>query len=486
MKYFYGIINQRRDTFLLFLILFFAFLVRLYRFDSPIADWHSWRQADTSSVSREFVKHGFDLLHPKYHDLSKTPSGLDNLEGYRFVEFPIFNILQAGGYVIFDYFSLEEWGRLVSIISSVITVLFIYLLCRMYLNSVTALVAGATYAFLPFSIYYVRVILPEPLMNMAIICGIYFFALWAKSRFSLNGYSLFWFVLSLIFTSSALLIKPFAIFFTLPMVAIAYVEYGFLFLKKPIIWIFLIAALVPLIFWRVWMSQFPSGIPASDWLFNGGGIRFKGAYFYWIYGERLAKLILGYFALTLLLLGIFKHKNGHYFLVFLSFLTSSLLYLTVVARGNVQHDYYQILILPTVAIFIGRGVSLVSEIKGANRQIAKILILVSVVFSISLSWFYVRDYYNTNYPIVEAGKKADEILPQDALVIAPLDGDTSFLYQTNRRGWPVWQEDLKEMVKKGADYLVIAAPTEKDVSGLGSEYEVVASSSAYLILKLGP
>ena len=40
---------------LVFLILLVGLLLRLYRFDNPIADWHSWRQADTSAVSRNFA-----------------------------------------------------------------------------------------------------------------------------------------------------------------------------------------------------------------------------------------------------------------------------------------------------------------------------------------------------------------------------------------------------------------------------------------------
>lgn len=34
------------------IILLIALFLRLYEIDGPIADWHSWRQADTASVSR--------------------------------------------------------------------------------------------------------------------------------------------------------------------------------------------------------------------------------------------------------------------------------------------------------------------------------------------------------------------------------------------------------------------------------------------------
>ena len=71
---------------ILLLILFIGFLFRLYRFDNPIADWHSWRQVETSAVARTFATDGFDLLHPRMVNLSNVQSGLDNPQGYFFVE----------------------------------------------------------------------------------------------------------------------------------------------------------------------------------------------------------------------------------------------------------------------------------------------------------------------------------------------------------------------------------------------------------------
>src|SRR5689334_16872031 len=93
------------------IVLFFIFLIgfasRLYKINNPIADWHAWRQADTSAVSRNFVTGGFNLLYPKFDDLSNVPSGIyDNPQGLRFVEFPIFNVFQATAYIFFPKLSL--------------------------------------------------------------------------------------------------------------------------------------------------------------------------------------------------------------------------------------------------------------------------------------------------------------------------------------------------------------------------------------------
>src|SRR5258705_12291496 len=80
---------------LLALILIGGFLVRLYKIGNPIADWHSWRQADTSAVSRNFVKSGINMFYPTYDDISSIQSGIFNPKSLRMVEFPIYNAIHA-------------------------------------------------------------------------------------------------------------------------------------------------------------------------------------------------------------------------------------------------------------------------------------------------------------------------------------------------------------------------------------------------------
>ena len=48
--------------------------------------------------------------------------------------------------------------------------------------------------------------------------------------------------------------------------------------------------------------------------------------------------------------------------------------------------------------------------------------------------------------MVEAGLRADQILPKDAIVLAPLNGDSAFLYQTNRAGFPFVPTSIKDLI----------------------------------------
>ncbi len=477
----------------LVLILIGAFVVRLYKFDNPIADWHSWRQADTSAVSRNFVKYGFDILHPRFDDLSKNVSNLDNPNGYRFVEFPLYNALQAGFFGMLGGLgglgiTLEQWGRLISIFASLLATLFLYLIVKNHSSTTIGLLAAFFYAFLPFNIYYGRTILPDPAMVMVSLGGIYFFDKWlnysSELQFKIKNYLLY--LLALIFTASALLLKPFALFFTLPIVYLAFRKFGFALIKKWQLWLFLIVTVLPLILWRWWIQQYPEGIPQSIWIFNGNGIRFKGAFFYWIFADRIGKLILGYWGIGLFVLGLVGKNVIKGGIFFSSFLLSTLLYLFVVAAGNVQHDYYQILITPSIAIFLALGSHFLLKVEQTylGKAMQYGIIVVVIFFMFMFGWYHIRDYYNINHPeIVEAGRAVDARVEKDAKVIAPYNGDTTLLYHTNRQGWPVFDRKIEEFIQAGATHLLFVNPRKEELS-FANDYKVVLREENYIIYDL--
>lgn len=468
---------MKRSNFILTIILFVGILLRLYHFTAPIADWHSWRQVDTSAVSRNFVQNGFDLLHPRFDDLSNVQSGIYfNPQGYRFVEFPIYNIFQAGGFLLFNKFTIEGWGRLVSIFSSLFAAVFLFLILKKRLNSEVGLLGAFFYSVLPFSIFWGRTVLPDETTIASILAAIYFFddgLLKNKiSHLLLSGF----------FVACSLLLKPFAIFFMLPLVFVAWEKYSWNFWKEKGLWIFAVLSVLPFGLWRLWMLQYPQGIPQAGWLINSGNILFSGAYLHWIYASRIPELILGFWGIFILLFGLIsKYKNKFYFS---SFLISSLLYLTIVARGNVQHSYYQILIVPSVCIFLGIGSYFLLKPQYFEKNLTRAILVISVVFMLAFSWFEVRDYYNIQDPaILTAGAKVDEITPKNAKVIALYNGDTTLLYYTKRKGWASFSKPIEGLIKDGASYMVIVNPTQNDY-GFTKKYKLVASSKDYLIFYL--
>src|SRR5258708_10987176 len=272
-------------VFYLIIILVLAFGVRLYKINNPIADWHSWRQADTAAVARNFYQEGYNPLYPKGDDLSVISDNHElNLQRYRFVEFPIYNYLVYFNYVLNNGVE-ERLARLVSIIFSLGLTIFIYLITKRYFGNLTALIASLIFAILPYNIYYSRVILPEPSLIFCSLGMVYFVDRWIYEN------RLWLYFLSLFFIACAFLTKPTAIFYTLPLI------YSYFIKERTILpplryWLLVIPAALPFLGWRIWINQHPEGIPAASWLLNGNGIRFKPAFWRWIIGDRFGREIL--------------------------------------------------------------------------------------------------------------------------------------------------------------------------------------------------
>ena len=467
---------------LLTIVIVLGLLVRLYKINNPIADWHSWRQADTASVSKIYVEKGINLLFPKYHDVSSIQTGLLNSEGYRFVEFPIYNAVHALLFKNIGFFTLEVWGRLLSIICSLVSALIIFALGKKYLNKWGGLLASFFFLFIPYNIYFSRVILPEPMGTMFALFGVYLFTKYVDQERFVN------LILSGIFFALAALIKPFYLFYSVPLIYLLIDKYTIKKLFKNVkviitLIFYSIIILTPLIVWRIWISKYPEGIPFYTWAFNGSGIRFRPAYWYWIYGERIGRLILGVWGIIPLAFGILSSKKNKHFNVF--FFLGSLLYATVVATANVMHDYYQILMIPSICLVASQGFLFVWDNEFFNKKLSRILITFSVFIMLISGWFQAKEYYNVNHPeLIEVGKVVDKITPKDALILIPYNGDTAFLYQTGRSGWPAVDSSIKEIKERGADYYVSINFNDKDTIQAMNEYKVIEKTPVFVIVDL--
>ena len=462
-------------------LLVLGLFLRLYKIDNPVADWHSFRQADTASVSRNFIDHGVNLLVPTYHDNSNIQSGKDNPDGYRMVEFPLYNLLHYSVYQIYPSLGVDQSGRLTSVILSLISIYLVYLIGEKLSGFFVGWLAALFMTVLPFNIYYSRVILPEPLMIVAIL-GSYWYLIKMSESFSVSK-RLYLLLSSLLF-AVAILVKPFALFFALPHAAIVFRSWAKGELNALDVSLFSIIGAAPFIWWRRHVLSYPQGIPASDWLLNSSGIRFRPAWFRWLFGERLGKLILGVYGTTFFTLGVIakpKNEGISYWL----WAIGILLYFSVVAGGNVQHDYYQAIIIPFVCFFLAKGAALVMSLSRTtySRFLTIIMTIIVFVSMISLSWYDIKGYYQVNnWPIVEAGKAVDRLTPKDAKVIAPYNGDTAFLYQTHRAGWPIGY-DIEDKMLKGATYYV-SVSYDDEARDLEKKYTLVEKNDRYIIIKL--
>ena len=465
---------------ILLFILLAGLVVRIYKINSPLADWHSWRQVDTASVSKTFLENGINLLRPRYHDVSSVQTGYFNPEGYRFVEFPIFNLFHSILFRALPILSFEAWGRMVSAISALLTCCFLFGIGYKRYGKAVGLLSAFYYALLPFNIYFTRVILPDPMSVMFGMGAIFWFLTFIDSEKKRYLFT------SAIFLGLGMLVKPHAIFFIIPILYLYFSKYTLsdLFRNK---WLFIALniAFVPLFLWRTWMYQpgYIKGIAHWEWSFNGNGIRFRPAFWRWIFGERFGKLILGVWGAFPFVYGALLGKKK--LTLVHAFLLQTFLYVSIFATANVMHDYYQIFVIPAVAFTLAVGTKAIWDNKDFNPVIGKLLLLFVVALMFGMSFYGVKDNYRINDTgAIAAGQEADLILPKDALVIAPYNGDTTFLYQTKRWGWPAVTTSIDELIEEGADYFISVNLTDKDTVDFSKRFEAIRQTDKFVILDL--
>lgn len=462
---------------LLLLILIFGFLVRLYKIDNPVADWHSWRQADTAAVTRNYVKYGVNFLNPRFDDFSDlSGNGFFNPQGNRFVEVPLFNIAHYVLFKIMPFGTLEIWGRMTSIIAALVSAALLFLIIKRHSNNMTGLFAAGFYLFLPYNIYFTRVIIPDPLMVTLSLAALNTYDL------SHKHHKITWLILTAVFGGLATAVKPVALFLLLPITLDQLLKYGLNIFRRWEFYLIHLLFSLPFGLWRLWSHRHPEGIPNSNWLLNGNKIRFKGAFFQWIFGARIGALILGKWGVWPLFQGLVVAN-----FYFLSWFFGAMLYLFVVATGNVQHDYYQITIIPAISVILAVGVVklLLPEKSFSRTWLKRGLVGVSLAFMFAFSWYDVRGLYQiNNWSIVHAGVAVDALIPKDAKVAAPYGGDTAFLYQTNRPGFPYMVLPIKDMIDRFNISYYVSVTLDVETKRIMNKYTVIDQKPEYVIVKL--
>jgi len=471
------------------LILIFIFIItfipRLYRLDNPVADWHSWRQADTAAVARNFAKDRFNLLYPQSDNFSPSNnSGLENPDRLFINEFPFYNAIVA---LLYQSFGINESiARLVSIFFASLGAVFLYLLTLNLFGRKIALSTGLFYAFNPYNIYYGRVIMPDPTFISLSIISLYLCLVWLKSQ---KWSHAFWLTLTF---SLAILVKPYALFLALPMAYWVFLNQGKKIFANKQTYLVIFGSLAPFALWRWHHHLHPEGTFYSSWLLNLDNIRFSGAFFRWLIFDRLNRLIFATGGFVLFIIGLLTSYTSKKRSLIFVWLLSVALYMTIFAGGNVAHDYYQLPIVPVGSILVAFGFwQVVGLTKKRLPQILNISLATALLLlSFAFGWYEVRGFFNINRPeIVAAGQAVDRLTPADAIVIAPYAQDPAFLYQTNRHGWPFGgQVEQRAEIKKrayqqGATHYV-AVELNQEVQWLKDTCQVVEETEQYILIDL--
>ncbi len=131
-------------------------------------------------------------------------------------------------------------------------------------------------------------------------------------------------------------------------------------------------------------------------------------------------------------------------------------YLFTFQGGNVQHEYYQTLILPAIAIAVGRGVAFVKENKQlfVNQFIMWTICGVTTLAALLFSWYRVQEFYRVPNDLVQIARVITSLTNKNDLIVTDRLGDTTLLYLSDRRGAPSKYKPLEELKNLGYSYYV--------------------------------
>lgn len=102
-----------------------------------------------------------------------------------------------------------------------------------------------------------------------------------------------------------------------------------------------------------------------------------------------------------------------------------------------------------------------------------------------IGWDRIKPFYQINHPeLMEVGKIVDEALPKDSQIVIPYNGDTAFLYQTKRKGWPAVDDSIDHIIEKGADYYVSLDQGSPDSLNFSKRFQTFLKTDRFIILDL--
>jgi 4-amino-4-deoxy-L-arabinose transferase-like glycosyltransferase len=427
--------------------------------DPPLEIAHSWRQAFTGMVTRNYVENGMDWLHPRI-DMAGEKTGIVG------AEFPLFNYLSLLPSRVFGY--AHWYGRCVNLIVVMMGAYNFYNLLKRFYGANTALFA--TVILLSSSWFtFSRKVMPDTFSVSLVLIGMRYgvdywldggWKAWLKGVVAISlG------VLSKI-PSMSLLAIAVLVFWKNPTQ------------KNKLIWTLLglVLAVIPAFFWYFYW------VPKLNDTFGYHLFFPKGLFEGWMEIKPLWRLLLekfyftsfySFLALVLAFVGLWVvFRNPMSKSAIASGAVVVVFFLFILKTGAVfpQHTYYSLPFLPVMALWAGLGLNQLSDwIKQKNIAVEKpqkwsnICVLLVVIEALSNQ---IHDHIikpSEHYKLTLETEIA-AVIPKNEKVVFISSANPQELFLLHRKGWTVFPSEcatpnsIEQFRQLGAKYVVVNLP----------------------------
>jgi hypothetical protein len=436
--------NRFIQIFIVVFLIIFTFSIRLSHLKREIVDYQSWRQSDTYVMTKKIYYGDSNLFKPRINQIIPET----NLNGIFIAEFPLYQFFLA---ILFKLFGVNIIiARLFTIFITCLTTLSIYYIGKKLFSATTGVLSAMIFNLFPFSFYWGRAISPD---NLALFFSSLSIALILKKN-------IFRTFLSFIFLGLATLIKPFFIVLLLPMIYFVIVNRQINKHRYLVILILLTLSMIPYILRYLYRSFIPEALlfpysivgyisgklPIWQFLKNTQWLKI-------LFVNRLPYLLtpLGnilFIGSIFTIISMSLNKNAKVFIYL--WLSSSFLAVVIVAQGNLSHDYYQLILLPIISIFIGvlinYNLKKLKRISLLNISISVIFLLTTYFlgiipfFSTKIDYFRQEIRYYRFLPDIINSRKlinatSKVIVEDNTTPTGPFANSPSLLNQIDHHGW---------------------------------------------------
>tara|TARA_B100000315_G_scaffold260721_1_gene324450 strand:- start:10900 stop:12342 length:1443 start_codon:yes stop_codon:yes gene_type:complete len=360
----------------------------------PILEGVFPRQVASAEIAKNIYLDG-EWLRPK----------IDALPGPRLLlaEFPLYHGLVAMVNKVIG-FPLEIAGRMVTVISFVLTGLIMFILANRYVGTEVALASLFFYGTSPLGIIYGKAFQVDMFMVLISVASIYLWDLWLDKKEAK------YFIFAIIFIGITPLNKFTGLSILLPILFLSYEKFGNRFLYKPSVISMLFASILPLILWINYIYSLKSQMtPISAHGLDAGIWIQLNPFFSYSYYKQLYEMVVGVvltpIGFCLAIIGVAVRLNNRKDLFWHVWLLSTLSQFVLLNTKFAVHWF--LLSLPVFSVFMGKG--LVLLINNIPKSKTYIFNRSSMVFGFLFYLAIVIGYSNSAYKIPEGVKNIVEI-----------------------------------------------------------------------------
>jgi 4-amino-4-deoxy-L-arabinose transferase-like glycosyltransferase len=353
---------------LLFLCLFLLGAgIRAIKITRPV-NTTSWREADLSSIARNYYREGMNLFAPRIDWRGDGP-------GFTEIEFPLYPWMVAMLHKAFGYHEL--FGRVLVYLFSLTGLFLFFKLARYLLPPAGAFAASLFFVLSPLAFFVSTAIHAEGLMFLCYLTAAYFFIRWNDSQSDRHYFT------AIAATALTILTKATAAHIGLFFAAVVLTGMGFGALRRWRIWLFAIAALLPAALWysyahKLWLTYGNSMGLSNEYHWTGMDFFTQPRFVLGIIQQEISLVWMPVGIIIVVLAILLRRSETNKAVRYAVWWLISVLIFYCIAARSTSDDwafYYHIFSVPSVALLIGAGAQAISRLKIPIR----LLILFGIV-----------------------------------------------------------------------------------------------------------